>query len=186
MAAIGIGTTVSQGSIYYSHATNAMHFGTADGERMVIDCAGAVTVNSQPSFNAEVGYGSQNNVTGDATAHVVVFNTERFDRGTDYDTSTGVFTAPVTGLYQLNATVQVAGVTTAMNDSIMRWGISNSGATFWSGSGSENFQGGFSQSGAVLADMDAGDTACVVVDFRSGAKVVCVWTASEFSGFLAA
>ena len=93
----------------------------------------------------------------------------------------------MTGLYQLNATVQVAGVSSGMNDSIMRWGISNGGATIWSAS-TDAYMGnnGKSASGAVLADMDSGDTACVVVDFRNGSKVVCAWTASEFSGFLAA
>ena len=167
-------------------ATRSVTTNTAPTTRMIIATDGSVTTPAQPSFKGQVSYGSQNNVSGDATQHTVIFDTECFDRGGDYNNATGIFTAPVTGLYQLNSTVQVAGTTTAMNDSIMHI-AGDVSITIWSGSGTTvDYDAGFSASGSGLVDMDAGDTAKVVVDFRSGSKVVCVWTASQFSGHLVA
>ena len=163
---------------------------TADGaatttERMRIDSDGAVTIASQPSFNASVGTGIAN-VTGDATAYTIVFNTEAFDRGADFNTSTGVFTAPVTGLYQLSVSVQWMGVTSGMNDSSIGVTTSNGGFTVWQDSGTTTISANMTHNGAMLEDMDAGDTASVYIDFRNGSKVVDVWTASQFSGALIA
>lgn len=41
------------------------------------------------------------NVSGAGTAHTCIFNTEVFDRSADYNDATGVFTAPVTGGYNV-------------------------------------------------------------------------------------
>jgi hypothetical protein len=41
---------------------------------------------------------------------IIVFDTENFDLGSDFDTSTGQFTAPYTGYYQVNAACQLPNV----------------------------------------------------------------------------
>ena len=115
-----------------------------------------------------------------------MFNTEAFDRGADFNTSTGVFTAPVTGLYQLSVSVQWMGVTSGMNDSSIGVTTSNGGFTVWQDSGTTTISANMTHNGAMLEDMDAGDTASVYIDFRNGSKVVDVWTASQFSGALIA
>jgi parallel beta-helix repeat protein len=51
------------------------------------------------------------NVTGDDTLYQVPFDVEDFDAGGDFDTTTGTFTAPSDGFYQLNATVRLEGGT---------------------------------------------------------------------------
>jgi len=53
------------------------------------------------------------NVTGDGTVHVVVCDTTFVNIGSCYDTTTGIFTAPITGKYQYNVSVALQGVTAA-------------------------------------------------------------------------
>jgi hypothetical protein len=67
---------------------------------MTINSIGAVTKPLQPAFLAT----RQNQISNIApdTTTTIVFDTEIFDQGSDYNTSTGKFVAPVTGKYQLN------------------------------------------------------------------------------------
>lgn len=48
------------------------------------------------------------NVTGDGTSYVVVWNNEVYDIGSDFNTSTGVFTAPSTSKYFLVAGISMS------------------------------------------------------------------------------
>jgi len=52
----------------------------------------------QPSFLATVN-SSINNVTGDGTIYTVIFDTIRYDQASNFNTTTGTFTAPRTGIY---------------------------------------------------------------------------------------
>lgn len=61
-------------------------------ERARIDSAGRVTMPYQPAFHA---YGT----TSAASGQTIVFGNTRFNIGSHYSTSTGIFTAPVTGTY---------------------------------------------------------------------------------------
>lgn len=57
------------------------------------------------------------NVTGDATNYTCIYDTEVFDQANNFDISTGIFTAPVTGKYcfefggQLGGGTSIAGGT---------------------------------------------------------------------------
>ncbi len=63
---------------------------------MTVDNAGRVTQPTKPSFHArETAAGS-----GSGTQGIIVFNVEEFDIGSNYNTSNGRFTAPVSGIYQ--------------------------------------------------------------------------------------
>ena len=76
-----------------------------------IDSSGRVTTPARPSFSAylssTVSYGSAN------TAQKVTFNATHHNVGSHYDTSTGKFTAPLTGVYYLSACVYIYSVTVA-------------------------------------------------------------------------
>ena len=68
--------------------------------------AGVGTLNldiaAMPSFFAYVD-ATVPNVTGDGTVYTVIFNTEEFDTLSNFNTTTGMFTAPTDGLYCLGA-----------------------------------------------------------------------------------
>jgi hypothetical protein len=63
---------------------------------------------AQPAFAAYRGTSQQNSGTA------LIFNTEQFDNGSNYNNSTGVFTAPVAGVYSFSASVQLINATGAL------------------------------------------------------------------------
>jgi hypothetical protein len=74
-----------------------MSFYTTDGTgRMFIDSNGYVTMPNQPAFHA---YRTTGAVSGTG---VYICNTVVFNDGSHYNSSTGRFTAPVAGRYQMN------------------------------------------------------------------------------------
>ena len=70
-------------------------------EAMRIDSAGIVTKPLQSGFS--VKFSSSSDVSLTSTAYTTIpFNSERWDNNGDFDTSTYTFTAPVTGKYLFN------------------------------------------------------------------------------------
>ena len=67
-------------------------FLTGGTERMRINSSGQVTIPYQPAFRAFTG----TSFTGNT---VVIFNSTQFNTGSHYSTSTGRFTAPISGRY---------------------------------------------------------------------------------------
>jgi len=102
--------------------------GTAGTERMSIDSAGRVTMPYQPAFLATCNTGNVS-ATND-----IVFNSVITNIGGHYNSSTGVFTAPVAGMYQFNHvglsmnTGSSLTIAFKINATITQWMYSN-GAT---------------------------------------------------------
>jgi len=157
--------------------------GSTDTERMRIDSAGRVTMPYQPAF--QVHSVAQNNV-GLNTAVVVRFGNERFDEGSNFDTGTYRFTAPITGKYlltfhlSLNAPDAASGfyqfyITTSNRTYIATNTIAGStDPTYWT----------FAYS--IVADMDANDTAHIAMYQNVGTSQTDVRNESNFSGYLVA
>mgnify|MGYP003128062912 CR=1 FL=1 len=150
---------------------------------MTINSIGAVTKPLQPAFCVQKSAQQANFSTGSFVD--VVFDDERFDQNADFSSNT--FTAPVTGRYQLGASIMFINVDTAAN--YYQVGISTSNHSyFWTYdpgglSGDINYLQGEVN---LIADMDANDTAKVVVYQNGGTAQTDISydTDSVFSGFL--
>ena len=147
---------------------------------MVMDANGHITKPLQSAFLA-VPASDQTSIAV-ASEETVVFGTEVFDQNGDFASNT--FTAPVTGRYQLNVAVRLTDVDSASNYYYIR--IVTSNRTFY-----QIFDPDFGQDAdfwtltiAVLADMDASDTAHVIFAQQGGTQQTDVHTASSFSGYL--
>jgi len=84
----------------FNGGAGTLRFYTNATQHMSIDSTGAVSKPNQPAFLAT----RENQISNIAldTSTTIVFDIEIFDQGSDYNTSTGKFVAPVTGKYQLN------------------------------------------------------------------------------------
>ncbi len=89
------GTDVYKGYLQYNHAQDKMLIATAAGSSINIDSAGRVTMPYQPAFVATGA--SVLTTTGD-----LVFPSVNQRGGTNYNTTNGRFTAPVTGFYYIS------------------------------------------------------------------------------------
>jgi hypothetical protein len=82
---------------FYTHGNNVSNLNTAT-EKMRIDGEGRVTMPSQPAFWVRRN-GDQTGYHPGYYNHSVIYNYKEFDVGNDVSTTTGLFTAPVSGVY---------------------------------------------------------------------------------------
>jgi len=72
----------------------------SEAEKFRIDSVGRVTTPNQPAFKV-----TKTNGTGSSgSGTVIIFNQVNTNIGNSYNSSTGLFTAPIAGLYQFNFT----------------------------------------------------------------------------------
>lgn len=168
------GSTIPTRGMYLP-AANTLGFATASTLALKIDPNGQITTPLQPMFLAYLS-SSTAGVTGDSTAHTVIFDTEIFDRNADYNNATGTFTAPVTGIYRLTARVCFATLGAAHTTGIIAIVTGNrTHETRYGNVGAmRDANNDLTLSIDVLADMDAADTATVVVRADNGALSVVV------------
>ena len=159
---------------------------TGGTERMRIDSAGRVTKPTNVSFSLTMASTAPSNVTGDGTAYTVVWNTEVYDTGSNC--SSGVFTAPVAGRYLLSANCQVYGWSGSNPDdfsiTIATSNRNYNGYTLGDVSASATNAG---HCISVVADMDASDTAHVILYSGGGSKTLSMnytAVANWFQGYL--
>ena len=148
--------------------------------------SGIVTNSSQYAFSAYLN-ATASNVTGDTTAYTILFNTEVFDIGSNYNTGTGTFTAPVTGKYLLTFGVYVNGGT-IISSNIMQ--IVTTTRTY-NAYPAPYPTGTFTGVISVIADMTATNTAvCKVAASDTGGKIDDVYGDASmntyFQGYLLA
>ncbi len=111
------------------------------------------------------------NVTGDGTAYQIVYDSELYDVGDDYNNSTGTFTARRNGYYQFDASVRLENMTGASSDTLFQLVTSNGTYNFYDGSVIKNSGNRMGLSGSITTYMDAGDTAHVEITTSGGTKI---------------
>ena len=168
------GGAASDRSIIFDGNAQDFHIGLDDSEdkltiglgstlgttsHMVFDATGAITKPLQPAFLAFAS-SMQSDLGVAGSRKDINFGTEIYDQNGDFASNT--FTAPVTGKYQLNANIRLNNLDTASTYYIIYLNTSNK--KYFSIVASDAFSsdvGFHSFNVAVLADMDANDTAIV-------------------------
>lgn len=139
---------------------------------ITLETTGEITMPRQSAFFA---YASNNSgaVTGnDVTLITVQFDSTKFNIGSDFDTTTSTYTAPVTGKYLFNVVLNANGVSAAMTQMGVSLVTSNRSVIFCrinAGAARETIGNTFTSCGSVIIDMDAGDTARVQFFLVNGA-----------------
>jgi len=163
----------------------ALSLETSGNVAIKMDAAGIVTKPLQPCFSAQVGTQQDDFAVNTWTGNTMEFDTEIFDLGANYDTSTYTFTAPVTGKYIFN--------------SIFSYNNLDADATYWqsqlktsnreyavldSGNQYDADPSFLSYPWCIIADMDASDTAYMRFYQQDGTSQADLRTDSRFTGAL--
>jgi len=160
----------------------------ADNSTSTISTASTQLSTTQPMF-VSIFTTTNSTATGDGTAYTIPFDTAVNNQGSNYNTSTGIFTAPVTGVYLF-----VTGVLTqagAINTSIELDLTLNTGRWLLAYSTiSVPATATIMYKGSAIIPMSSADTAKIVFTASGAAKTTAVvGTASAnpdtyFCGFL--
>ena len=152
-------------------------------DTIISTTSGEVTKPKQSAFLARVS-SNQAAVTGDGTNYTIICDTEIFDQNSDYNNSTGVFTAPVTGRYMFcfRAYNNAAGAGTTT----LKLTLSTSNRDYINGNNFNAQSREMFDEVSNIADMDAGDTAIVKIMISGngspGGSLIAAFT--DFGGFL--
>ena len=169
------------GRIVYNHSNNNLRLWTNANLGLEIDSTGAVTLPDQPAFAARPS-GTQDNLAT-STSVDIAFATEVFDQNADF--STPSFTAPVGGRYLLVTTISLDNMDSASDFYQIKIVTSNrEWNDYTKFDGLNDNYWAFQKS--VIADMDASDTAKIVVYQAGGTAQADVRTDSYFCGCLLA
>ena len=149
--AINRSDTASSGQAWTATSATASDFQDAGGD-------------NTPYFYA---YKSSNTNISDATWTVVVFDTEKQDSASAYNTSTGIFTVPSGqgGQYYLEHGVRVEASTSQV-DRMFCYGESGGGSTQYWGNGSMDFRGNAGQGTTVYGSG--------IITLAAATKVACL------------
>lgn len=158
---------------------------------MSVATTGEINYPLQPAFLAYLS-STASDVTGDTTQYTIIPDTEVFDQNADYNNSTGVFTAPVTGRYRFSASIFLLQVGAGHTLGVGFLSASNRGEYLFdiSPAAIRSSSNIVCLNGGTLIDMDAADTASISIQVGGSTKTVDVFgdpsLATSFSGNLVA
>ena len=156
---------------------------SANATAITISADEEVTLNSQPACLANCN-GGLTDKTGDGTTYTVPWGQVRYNVGSDLSGTT--FTAPITGKYLICSSVYIAYANSGP-DSYGSNVVTSNRTYGWKNS--SYLQTDFvswsdlSMKNAVVADMDAGDTAYITVRISGMTKTVDLETGNGYDYF---
>jgi len=155
---------------------------------MSFDTAGHVTMPHQSAFHAHKSGTDGSNITA-SSEQTVTWSSERFDQNFDFSTGGNQFTAPVTGKYFLQANVRLENLDTGASFYIIKITTSNEKYQHIVDPNFSSDLAYYSMAISVVADMDANDTAQVILQQQGGNTQTFIDGDAEytyFSGYLVA
>ncbi len=156
-----------------STTTGSIHTDGGLGVAKDTYLGGVVNMAGQPTFLAfkETGDGNQDNATGNGTDIKITYPTEQKDVGADFNVSTSVHTAPLTGEYVYTVGYFVQNLTSSMTFLKLTLVTSNDTYTLnrVDGFSIQDSSASILQTWAAVVPMDASDTAEVHIQVSNGA-----------------
>lgn len=141
---------------------------------MRVATSGEINYPLQSAFFALVP-STVGDVTGDGTSYTILPTTEIYDQNSDYNNTTGTFTAPVTGRYLFTGSLTLEGLTSGVYDCRFRIVASNRRADFFFNTAIvTGGTGVLTVCGSSFMDMDASDVCNLIVICGNGTKTVDV------------
>ena len=144
---------------------------SSGNDLLVMTSNGVFDFPKQPGFLA-INSATDTNQTGNGASPTVEFDSETFDKGTNYNNVTDTFTAPEDGLYRFTTSVVVGNLSSSMNTistklvtTAQRYELDRCDPYAQIDSTFSRY----TSKGSILVEMTAGDTAYVTVQIAGGA-----------------
>ena len=119
---------------------------------------------------------TQANATGDGFTYQVIFDTANVNVGSNYDTATGFFTAPATGLYLFSCSVALTGLSTQTEATLIFHSTAVDYYTAIINPVSVNVGGVLAFNTSIgPINMSSGDTMSVEIQVVGGARAVNIF-----------
>lgn len=189
-ATISTTTLMTSTTISSSNAASINGAGTLNYGDLVFTSGAVIGVTTQNNLNPTVAFSAylsastSNDKTGDGTVYTVICDTEIFDKGSNYNNATGVFTAPVPGLYFLSGAITCANYISGPFDNIVDFNCSTAGVFRVSRSYWDVAFNNPQQSFSVIVKLIAGETVTMRLTGNGGGLTEgVIGSASPFQTF---